>query len=143
MDIMQQGLDLDLPESNIVAIGLGIVSGTTTMDALQRQADRLERNALGEELEHPLNWQTMELEELRALAAQKRSRSRTRPHAGGYPKPKAQPATGTHSTENYQQNQAIFDQQALQHQDNQDDDNQSAVTYEDNQADKPDWDGTY
>ena len=111
------------------------------MDALQRQADRLERNALGEELEHPLNWQTMELEELRALAAQRRSRSRTRTHAGGYPKPKAQPATGTHSTENYQQNQALFDQQAIQNQDTEEQSDHSAETYDENQGDKPDWGG--
>ena len=69
------------------------------MDALQRQVDPLERQALAEELGQPLNWQTMDLDELRVMAQARHARTRGRPrHGGGYPK---QPATGTHSTQNF------------------------------------------
>ena len=47
-------------------------------------------------------------------------------------------ATGTHSTENYQQNQALFEQQALQNQEQEQQSDHSAKTY---QGDQPDWGG--
>ena len=51
-------------------------------------------------------------------------------------------ATGTHSAENFQQNQALFEQQALQNQaeDQEQQSDQSAVTWNENQE-HVDWDG--
>ena len=123
LDIMQQGQDLDIPEQQVIAIGIGILAGHNTMEALRRQAERLERSALAEELGHPLNWQTTDMDELRAMADNHR-RNRNRAQR---PKPKAQPATGAHSTQNFQLNQALLGQ--IQNQDDQSD--QSAVAHRD------------
>jgi hypothetical protein len=103
---MQQGQDLDIPEQQVIAIGIGILAGHNTMDALRRQAERLERSALAEELGHPLNWQTTDMDELRALADNHR-RNRNRVQR---PKPKVQPATGAHSTQNFNLNQGLIGQ---------------------------------
>ena len=111
------------------------------MDALQRRADRLERNSLGAELGHPLNWQTMELDELRALAANLQRRQRTRrerSQSRAPTRPKAQPATGTHATENYNLNQGLMDQIQTEGQGgtNTQESDHSAETYHE---DQPDW----
>ena len=106
---------------------------------LNRYAERIERQDLANELDHPMGWQDMEIGQLRALVQNRFTNMPTREcrgrHAGGYPKP-APPvapgatspgtttgaatgsgdATGTHSAENYQQNQALFTQQSLENQ---------------------------
>ena len=154
LEIMETGRDLELQVEQIIPIGLTIVANQNDLGALNRYAERLERQELAQELDHPMGWQHMEIGQLRALARQRRNRLDTqdRPHRN--PKAKAQPkaeaapgaatgsATGTHSAENFQQNQALFEQQALQNQaeDQEQQSDQSAVTWNENQ-DAPDWGG--
>ena len=153
LEIMETGRDLELQVEQVIPIGLTIVANQNDIGALTRYAERLERHQLAEELDHPMGWQHMDIAQLRALATQRRNRlDQDRPHRT--PKAKAQPkaeatpgaatgsATGTHSAENYQQNQALFEQQAFQNQaENQEQQSEeSAVTWNENQE-RVDWDG--
>ena len=85
-----------------------------------------------------MGWQEMDLDQLRALRANRRTRERRQRtglatgKATGVP-----PATGTHSGENYRRNQAMFEQQrALNDKEDQESD-KSAVTHQDD----PDYSG--
>ena len=157
LEIMELGRSLELQVEQIVPIGLTIVANQNDLGAINRYAERLERHELAQELDHPMGWQHMEIAELRALATQRRNRmDQDRPHRT--PKAKAQPkaeaapgthsaasigsASGTHSAENFQQNQALFEQQAFQNQaENQEQQSdKSAETWNENQ-DAPDWGG--
>ena len=155
----ETGRGLELQLEQIIPIGLTIVANQNDLGALNRYAERLERQELAQELDHPMGWQHMDIAQLRALATQRRNRlDQDRPHRT--PKAKAQPkaeaapgthsaasigsATGTHSAENFQQNQALFEQQALQNQaeDQEQQSDQSAVTWNENQEqEQPDWGG--
>ena len=128
LEIMETGRDLDLPEQQVIALGLTILSGQHDLAALGRYAERLERQNLAQELDEPMGWQTMDLGELRALAQNRRNRMRTQ---DGRPKSRAMPkaATGTHSTENYRRNQAMFEQQQALHDQEAEQSDHSAETY--------------
>ena len=157
LEIMETGRDLELQVEQVIPIGLTIIANQNDIGALNRYAERLERHQLGEELDHPMGWQHMDIDELRALAMQRRNRlDQDRPHRT--PKAKAQPkaeaapgthsaaatgsATGTHSAGNFQQNQALFTQQSIQNQaDDQQQSDHSAETWNEDQVDKPDWGG--
>ena len=170
LEVMETARDLDIPVGPTIAMGITIIAQghQNDLEPLNRYAERIERQDLAKELDHPLNWQEMEIGLLRAMMQNKFARLPTREcrgrHAGGYPKP-APPAapgaatpgtasgdatssgaaTGTRSAQNYQQNQALFEQQALENQ-AQDQDQQSdpsAVSWNENQE-APDWgDKTY
>ena len=138
LEIMRLGMELELPDTTTISLGIQIIKGASDLGALRRQGERLERQHLAEELDHPMGWQEMDLDQLRALRANRRTRERRQRtglatgKATGVP-----PATGTHSGENYRRNQAMFEQQqALHDQDDQESD-KSAVTH----RDEPDYSG--
>ena len=156
LEIMETGRDLDIQVEQVIAMGNTIIANQNDLGALNRYAERLERQDLAKELDHPMGWQDMDLGQLRAMVQNRFTRIPTREcrgrHGGGYPKPgpptapgSTSPgttmgtATGTHSTQNYQQNQALFDQQAIQNQEaDQEESDKSVETYRDQE---PDWGG--
>ena len=160
---METGRDLDIQVEQVVAMGNTIIANQNDLGALTRYAERLERQDLAKELDHPMGWQDMEIGQLRALVHNRYARIPTREcrgrYGGGYPKPgpptapgstssgtTTGAATGTHSVENFQQNQALFNQQSLENQaqDQEQQSDQSAVTWNENQeqtGDQVDWDG--
>ena len=87
------------------------------------------RNALAEELGHPLNWQTMDVEELRAMVYHRRGRP-NRTQARPKPQPAPQPAQGT--TE-----QGDTEQEATE----QTQETRSEHSAESHREDKPDYSG--
>jgi hypothetical protein len=162
LEIMETGRDLELAVDQVVAMGNTIIANQNDLGALHRYAERLERQDLARDLDHPMGWQDMDMGQLRAMMQNRYARIPTREcrgrHGGGYPKPgpptapgSTSPgttmgtATGTHSTQNYQQNQALCNQQALDNQaQDQEQSDQSAVTWDENQdhpSDQIDWEG--
>ena len=158
LEIMETGRDLDVATEQVIAMGIILIANQNDLGALNRYAERFERQELAQELDQPMGWQTMEIGQLRAMANNRRTRQNTqdRPHRN--PKAKAQPkaeaapgtnagtATGIHSAENFQQNQALFNQQSLENQaqDQEQQSDQSAVTWNENQEqanDQVDWEG--
>ena len=67
-EIMALALELDLPLEDSIQIGINIIAGNTTTQALVRFAERRERAKLGDELGHPVGWDTMDLVALREMA---------------------------------------------------------------------------
>jgi hypothetical protein len=131
LEIMETGRDLDIQVEQVVAMGNTIIANQNDLGALTRYAERLERQDLARELDHPIGWQDMEIGQLRAMMHNRFARVPTREcrgrHGGGYPKPGPPTApgstapgtssgasTGTHSAQNFQQNQALFNQQSLE-----------------------------
>ena len=162
LEIMETGRDLELQVEQIIPIGLTIVANQNDLGALNRYAERLERQELAQELDLPMGWRTMDIGQLRAMANNRRTRQNTQDRPQRNPEAKAQPkaeaapgsatgsatgtASGTHSAENFQQNQALFNQQSLENQaqDQEQQSDQSAVTWNENQeqvGDQIDWDG--
>jgi len=142
-------------------MGNTIIANKKDLGALYRYAERLERQDLAKELDHPMGWQDMEIGQLRAMMHNRLARVPAREcrgrRGGGYPKPgppiapaatapgtSSGTATGTHSAQNFQQNHALFNQQSLENQalDQEQQSDQSAVTWNENQEqEQPDWGG--
>ena len=102
----------------IVELGVGIIAGRTDMAAMDRQAERLERKALAEELGHPINWEKEDIEQLRVMVAARHEHPRRQCNWPPQPKagPQDQPATQVqhpfppHSATNLQVNQHLLPQ---------------------------------
>ena len=75
----------------------------SVMEALRKMATRLERQRLEEELGHPINWQNVDIDELRNMGTARNTR---RQQGTQVAQTIPVPATGTHSGQNFQQNQA-------------------------------------
>ena len=68
-EIMALSLHLDLPLEESIQLRINIIAGSSDAEALRRLALRRERAKLAETLGNPINWETMDMDELRNMVA--------------------------------------------------------------------------